>query len=256
MHDVTIIAMSGRKCAGKNETGKFIRQYYQTLFDSTGDSCIECSFADNLKNFCIETLGLRHEQCYGSDDDKETPSEYSWESVSPYLRWKFGGKEVAVAMNDGEAIGEVQEGTDSLFDVFCKLYGNDNDRDALRGFREGKMTGRDIMQLFGTELIRETFGNVWAAATIRRINNSGKKLAVITDNRFPNEVEAVLKEPNGYVIRLTRTPFGTEDQHPSEASLDGFNWNKPNCFVVDNKDMTIDEQNKALEPIIQKIFNR
>ena len=109
------------------------------------------------------------------------------------------------------------------------------------------------MQLIGTELIRETFGNVWAKATIRRIKKSGKPLSLITDNRFPNEIEAVLDEPNGYVIRLTRSPFGIDDRHPSESSLDDYDWNRDRCFVLDNAKMSIEEQNEAIVPILKDI---
>jgi len=115
------------------------------------------------------------------------------------------------------------------------------------------MTGREVMQIFGTECVREIFGNVWADATLRSIKKNGRYLSIITDNRFPNEIEAVLSEPNGYIIRLTRSPFGAEDFHSSESSLDNFNWQRNKCYVLDNSKMTIAQQNEAVLPILKLI---
>lgn len=210
--DPIIIALSGRKGSGKNTVAKFIASHYEMNTLSPGN-VLECSFADNIKTFCIETLGLSREQCYGSDDQKNAPTQYLWENVrNSLIRRKFG-------------------------------------------LSSGPMTGREIMQLFGTELVRESFGNVWADATIRKIKHSEVSLAIITDNRFPNEVESVLSQPNGYIIRLTRSSFGTYDGHPSEISLDDYSWDRPSCFVLHNAKMTIRDQNKAVIPILESIFN-
>jgi hypothetical protein len=233
----TIIAISGRKGAGKNTLSRFISLYYgyrqcypnssfsygaardflesnDTLHNYVKSNVGEYSFADTLKDFCIETLGLRREQCYGTDEEKNQPTEYLWENTDPILMQKFE-----------------------------KTFGK----------KKGPMTGREIMQIFGTELIRGTFGNVWAMATIRRIWSDKLPLAIITDNRFPNEVESILRV-GGYVIRLTRSPFGYCDCHASEASLDKYNWDQPNCHVLDNSCLNIDDQNIKIIPIIEKII--
>ena len=213
------------------------------------DITLECSFADNLKDFLIDTLGLRREQCYGNDDDKNSPTEYSWDNTSPFLAWKFGTRELKPYRSE-ESYPPLRSDL-STEDLRHCYYGRGYQK---LGRRTGPMTGRDIMQIFGTDLIRETFGNVWAKATIRRIKKAGKPLSVITDNRFPNEIEAVLAEPRGYIIRLTRSPFGNHGIHPSEAALDNFNWTREKCFVLDNAQMTLDEQNEAVISILKQIF--
>ncbi len=248
----TIIALSGRKGSGKNTIAEFIRRWYCFSFGShcidfkqlvLEENTFECSFADNLKEFCIDTLGLQHTQCYGSDEEKNTPTEYRWEDVPDYYRWKFSSDRLAKEL--------VASGCrpNRMMEVFFE----DADEYALRN---GLMSGRDIMQIFGTDLIRQTFGNVWAAATIRRIKKNCKPLSIVTDNRFLNEIKAVLSEPEGYIIRLTRSPFGTDDVHPSESALDHYNWNKPRHFVLDNARMTIEEQNEAIQPILKEILRR
>ena len=266
--DQIIIAFSGRKAAGKNTIAKYVASYYAVNkaareFPDPLDTCeipersyeieeketLECSFADNLKAFCIDTLGLAHEQCYGTDDEKNSPTEYDWKNAPRFLAWKFGDKYAKELV----AEGMMQDGLISNF-VEQKLK-HECDFDTELRYRTGKMTGRDIMQIVGTDLCRQTFGNIWAAATVRMIKKQGKALNLITDNRFPNEIEIILDQPYGYVVRLTRSPFGTVDAHPSESALDDYDWNRDKCFVLDNAKMSIEEQNEAIKPLIDKICN-
>ena len=58
--------------------------------------------------------------------------------------------------------------------------------------------------------------------TIKRINTEQTELAIISDVRFPNEVEAITKE-GGVVVKLTRNPF--KDKHASETALEKKNFN-------------------------------
>ena len=215
-----IIAMSGQKGSGKNELARFILGYLygrgKERYDlfAIGDLVFECSFADKIKQFCVEVLGLTEEQVNGTDQEKNSPTQYSWKNAADYYRQAF------------EVDGRLPV---------------------------GPMTGRQIMQLFGTEHIRNTFGNVWASSTIQRIKDSSSPVGLITDNRFPDEAKLVLAEPYGYVIRLTRDPHGA-DSHKSETALKEFQWERDKCFVIDNKHMTIDEQNDAVIPVLDEIF--
>jgi hypothetical protein len=267
MNDQVILALSGRKGSGKNTIAKFIGRYFVTHHLKLGDlsddlppdspdydefldgiqrtHVFECSFADNLKEFCIQTLGIPHDSCYGSDQQKNAPTQYQWENTPDFLRWKFGGEKFVEDM-----IAAGAHPNDLM-----RLYHEVATRSACKPrLKSGPMTGRDIMQVFGTDLIRHTFGNVWAEATVRSIKRNGAPLAIITDNRFPNEIASVLKEPKGYIIRLTRSPFGFEDIHPSESALDNYDWEQDRHFVLDNSNMTVEEQDQAIIPILDAIF--
>tara|TARA_R110000868_G_scaffold5366_7_gene32678 strand:+ start:840 stop:1523 length:684 start_codon:yes stop_codon:yes gene_type:complete len=94
-----------------------------------------------------------------------------------------------------------------------------------------KTTYRQFLQNLGTEAIRDGLHtNVWVNAlfadyTPEWTTNEGKHDPlqefpnwIITDMRFPNEMEAVVKR-NGITIRVVRpgTSIGT---HPSETALD------------------------------------
>jgi len=247
-----IIAFSGRKGAGKNTIGSFVGEYaYESLMNkpaSLDDFFFECSFADSLKEFCINVLGLPEESCYGTDEQKNAPTNYDWETAPYFLRWKFADEDAKRFVAEGLTQNELMDTYHRrLFEPYKGGHAN-------MTYATGKMSGREIMQMFGTDLIRQTFGNVWAEATIRLIERKGRPLSIITDNRFPNEIETVLKQRHGYVIRLTRSPYGLVDAHPSESALDHYDWNKSKCFILDNADMTIDEQNEAVKPILNQIM--
>lgn len=244
--DPIIIALSGRKSAGKNETSKYIC----SVVDSK--SVKEYSFADTLKEFCIQTLGLTRDQCYGSDAQKNSPTEYRWDGVDEFLRWRFAG--MKFRRSDGETdtiqCNSYAESKKIFYDEKYSL----SPRTPI--LMSGLITGREVMQILGTDMIRNTFGNVWAAATIRRIKADRCDIAVITDTRFPNEIEHVIKEQNGFVVRLTRNPY-PDDNHPSESSLDNYDWSgKDKCYVIDNKDMTIRQQNFIMSQVLETITER
>lgn len=72
-----ILAFSGRKQSGKT-TGA---QYIESLINNQGlnISYRIYSFADPLKeDICMNILGLTYEQCYGSDEDKNTMTKLQW----------------------------------------------------------------------------------------------------------------------------------------------------------------------------------
>ena len=155
------------------------------------------SFADMLKtNVCIEVLGLSYEQCYGTDEDKNTTTDISWDNI-------LGSK------------------------------------------NRGKMTAREVMQFVGTDFFRGLYPNVWADSTIRRVLSEGSAFAIVTDCRFPNEVEAI-KKAGGKVVRLTRNG-DDKDAHASETALDkeNFDWGEFDA-VIDNSEMDIRAANEAI----------
>jgi hypothetical protein len=96
------------------------------------------------------------------------------------------------------------------------------------------MTYRQFLQELGTEAMREGLHtNVWVNALFADykespqnvLGNEGYKLEdvypnwIITDMRFPNELEAVV-EKGGITIRVVR-PGTSTGTHPSEIALDG-----------------------------------
>ena len=66
-----------------------------------------------------------------------------------------------------------------------------------------EITPRLVLQLFGTESVREVFGeNVWSASLIKRWKQAGKPNTVVTDCRFMNEIRAI--SDNGGEVWLVK----------------------------------------------------
>lgn len=132
--------------------------------------------------------------------------------------------------------GPLKRMCSELFGVDPKLYETDEGKnsftkvrwedlphyDSLMGWAlkimDGPLTVRELLQHFGTDVVRRMNPNAWVEAAMLEVWRSDVDLAVLTDTRFPNEVEAVRKV-GGKAVRLTRN----EDkpaEHETESALD------------------------------------
>lgn len=221
-----LIILSGKKQSGKNTlsnfiTGEYLKRTNQIRdFKITPTGLLEYiekdktvvlsegafnkqdfngvklySFADPIKEFCMNVLGLSEKQCYGTSEDKDTFTSCTW------------GKN-------------------------CK-----------------NMTAREVLQIFGTDMVRSIYPDAWSFATYNLIKDEGQELAIITDGRFPNEID-IGKKYGGKSIRLLRNICGI-DLHPSEIALDDYdNFDA----VLDNRWVDIKQQNDMAFPIINEWF--
>jgi hypothetical protein len=90
---------------------------------------------------------------------------------------------------------------------------------------QGKMTAREVMQVFGTDICRRCFGpDIWLHAMKRRIDRSNADWFWITDIRFVNEVNVVRNVWGGQVWNIDGPQRGEEsskkDAHPSEKETE------------------------------------
>ena len=121
------------------------------------------------------------------------------------------------------------------------------------------MTPREIMQKLGTEVGRCIHKDVWVLNFCYRIkdqnfekNCPNPTIVLVTDTRFPNEVEIPKKILSKIItIRVNRpgmppTPF---DSHPSETSLDSYDdWD----YLINNFGTLKDLKKQCFE-IIREI---
>lgn len=122
----------------------------------------------------------------------------------------------------------------------------------VNGRGSDSLTVRELLQQFGTEVVRRMSEDAWVNALHRKIERDGLcDLAVIPDCRFPNEILAV-KEWGGKAIRLTRNQEA-KAEHESEWSLDRdyFDWDNFDV-VVDNRNMSLGNQNHHLAELLRE----
>jgi hypothetical protein len=82
----------------------------------------------------------------------------------------------------------------------------------------GAQSARHAMQTLGTEWGRNCMAeDFWVQMTRNRIQTCGKNV-VISDIRFPNEVDMV-QRLGGKVFRIDRSDRPANDLHPSEAQI-------------------------------------
>ena len=191
-----ILSFSGRKQSGKSTSADYIisliTQTDIKIRENRHELNMSCkiySFADPLKqDICINILGLTYDQCYGSDDDKNTMTDLWWDGV--------------------------------------------------------QLTAREAMEIIGTKIFRALKTNVWADATINKIKKENVDLAIISDCRFPNEVESV-KNSGGINIRLDLDPFHSNSISENSLDQDVYDWSNFD-IIIKNSKMTIEEKNKEI----------
>jgi hypothetical protein len=131
-----------------------------------------------------------------------------------------------------------------------QCYGEDEQKNQLVDayWDDKQLTARDLMQLIGTDLFRKLNPNIWVNALINKIKRQNAEMVIVSDCRFPNEVEAI-KNNNGLVFRLSRDIYKSD--HISESILDSNNYNWSNFnYIIDNKHVSMIEQFSILKQLM------
>lgn len=128
---------------------------------------------------------------------------------------------------------------DEVKKIAYKYFGWHGEKDEL---------GRKLLQDIGTTG-RDYNRDLWANKTVDMIQewslqSSDNQLAVVTDTRYPNEIQRVKHEFSDVVtIRITRDSV-EKLKHPSETALDQWtDWD----YVVENNGSLEEFQMKILE---------
>jgi hypothetical protein len=122
------------------------------------------------------------------------------------------------------------------------------------------LTPRWILQYFGTDLFRNNFHqDIWIICLEKKIYELNKNI-VITDCRFPNEIN-LIKKLNGKIVHIYREPLpywfndlysNKIDCPPNNLHSSEWSWIKNNKFdITINNNKTI----KDLDLYIDNIIN-
>lgn len=171
------------------------------------------AFADELKRIATTVFNIDPALVYGSDEDKNTPIHIKWKNMCLFL--------------PPRKINDLKK---------SEKY-------------DKKMTVREFLQFFGTNICRVLDDDCWTRTCFNQIVADGSELAIIQDCRFANEVKAA-KKIGAKVIKLTRTV--QFDVHESENDLDKLG-NDQFDLVIDNEYLTIREKNMAILDYLYQI---
>lgn len=232
-----IIAISGRIGSGKDTVGSMIQYLTSDCSNVNGDHY------RTYREFIENGQG---------NNDYQTWYNSEWEIK------KFAGKlkqiastltGIPVYMFEDQEFKQTILGPEWDYTIY----------DPYDGIVTKQMTVRELLQRLGTEAMRNGLHtNVWCTAlfadykvdTIAKGTNEFDVMDedvepkwIITDLRFPNELQAVLSR-NGITIRITRS---TENSiaHSSETALDNYPFN----YTIDNTG-TLDELLEKVRTIL------
>ena len=242
-----LIGIGGKANSGKDLVGRIIQyltsgaekkytfEEYEESFSKFGTTLQFLpnweikKFADKLKDIVCLLIGCNREQLENREFKEKKLGE-EWDvKIITYI--------------DGE-LHKIYNPSDSEdFDIKCKYP-----RSYISNII--KQTPRSLLQKIGTDLFRnQLHPNTWVNATFADYQNDNW---IITDVRFPNELEAI-KKRNGITIRINRGlvertgKMIQEPEHISETALDNAKFD----YVIEN-DCTIDDLIEKVREILIK----
>lgn len=235
-----IVLMTGRAQSGKSTAADVLKAKSKQFNKS-----VEIySFADPLKKFCHNVLGLTWEQCWGSNEDKNTFTKIKWEDVP--ISWDIKLEMIYpdVFENQKKYGLSPHPSYTHCCEVMTTQYYKDINIDNTKQY----LTARQVMQVFGTNICRKMYPDCWAEATKKKIIEDNFDVALIADVRFPNELE-VFSNMDPVVVRLTRNV--TKQNHISETALDDYDFTKFKRFYkIDNSSMSLEEKSLILMKLL------
>jgi hypothetical protein len=234
-----IIGISGKKQSGKSTSGNFMYSLMMVESGVTDKASINWMGQ-------IEVSDLFGDKNYKGQFDPCNRNISDWN-----IKKAFQVLDPIIKIYNFADILKQNVCIDILGMTYSQCYGSDAEKNELTDLEWGgkRLTARDAMQLIGTDLFRKLKTNVWASATLKKIDKEKPRISIITDCRFPNEVDAV-KEYGGVVVRLTRKYDSST--HTSETILDQdqYDWNNFS-HVINNQEMSIYDQCVELQNILK-----
>jgi hypothetical protein len=205
-----ILGISGKALVGKDTIADYI------ISSHGWDRKI--GFASNLKSACMEIFDLSEFQVYsqeGKSSRLEEPVLVHFADIENIISW-MRKTHKSISILDRPAV------------------------DVRRWVGKILSTPREVLQFVGTEVMRFYVEDYHTSVVFLEIRE--KENVIITDVRFPNEVNGVLNK-NGVVVRIERPitlrerkGIVLDSNHLSETSLDiGY------CFdyVIQNNSETL-----------------
>ena len=189
-------------------------------------------------------IGLHGRLQSGKDTTFERIQRY-FDGIVPVERLSFADplKDSAAALLDVSREELERMKLADFISIVVRVPGSDDPNN----YRTIGYTGRQYLQRYGTEAHRDVFGDsFWVDQALAKATNRGT-LYVITDVRFPNEVEAI-RDAGGVLAHVVGPEGKAAGGHSSEQALPDHLFN----FEIDN---TVRDDGFAnLDRQVKKLF--
>jgi len=199
----TVILVSGKLQSGKNS----FSDYMIECFEKNKKTAIYEYFAKELKKNCNEDFSYFIEALNQFSNELKSLIQANFEILRRDSFIKLNNKLKDIEVND------------------------DN------WYEDKNLITRTLLQTYGTNIMRKRVSDsYWVDKLKENINNSDADVIIITDVRFPNEIDAFSSsEYDVYKIRIERyiERESIENQHESETALDDYD--KWDYKVINNK---------------------
>lgn len=212
MSEIKLIGLSGQLQNGKDTVADLIFKLTGWYDEEIGEHCSSWHtrrFAGILKQMAALLIGCNVED-FEDIDFKNKPLGEEWR------RWYFVENDITDGVEDNRISSYFSSKEDAM---------NSIEESGMNWLNESFLrseilTPRLILQLLGTEGGRDVIHpNIWVNATLGNLKEDDK--IIITDCRFPNEVEGI-KKRKGIVVRVVRPSKISTSTHPSETSLNDY----------------------------------
>jgi hypothetical protein len=218
-----ILLISGKLQSGKNQ----IAEYIQEILEDRSKQVTQDLFAKTLKNNCEQDFSRL-------TDHLNATFQKLMDYIEPDIL-KYGNDQFIIDMFN-----------------MCKEHITTSEN-----YYENKNPiTRLLLQTYGTDIFRDRVDfNYWVIQLINRIKESSFDYTLITDVRFPNEIDVIKSEDNidVMVIRIHRKDNNQTNlnEHESEKALDNYTeWD----LVIDNNG-SLDELKQAALNICNNLLN-
>ena len=184
-----IILVSGKLRSGKNQFSEYVKEYLEQK-----DIVVACDlFARGVKD--------------GAREDFKEIYEHINTVIDDVL------KDMSYLPEKPNADDKIIEKLESLKTIPDNFYENKTD------------LTRKILQNYGTNIFRARVDNdYWVKDTVKRLTANPADVIILTDVRFPNEIEYVAQFFDVVSIRIERDIKREKNfnEHESEKALDGY----------------------------------
>ena len=218
-----IILLSGKINSGKNQ----LAEYLTYGFKNRNMTVTNDLFAKNLKDYSVEDFKPLGVMIKKKVDNVKT-------LLDSYFDLK----------THGMMLQPIKDALDELLFEDTNFYEDKTD------------ITRVLLQLYGTNIARKRFDDkFWIKKAVQRINELETDVVIITDVRFPNEIDDMFSMLDGYEVvpvRINRYQENMEmiKQHASEVALDDY---ETFHYIIEN-DKSLDDLRQCSDWLISDLL--